>query len=124
MTNKQKEFTARAWIRWTFGVLTAVAIGVVLSSYIVRDNLVSDCVRESVFKNIEASAWEQAAIQRREDGDKDTALFYKNTAYDIRLTIPISDDWNPEDGVLRGQLSEDRKVGCELAFPLPIPFVE
>ncbi len=111
---------ARSWVLWTSGVIVAVLIASVLTTYVARDNLIAGCKRTSAFKNTEASAWEEAARARTKDGDLNTALFYRNTAFDIRLTIPISDDYTG----LRGQLASDRAKGCEESFPNPIPFVE
>jgi hypothetical protein len=110
----------RVWTRWIIGVLVAVGVSWLMTSYTARDNLVAGCIRNSEFKNQVAGAWERASAQRQEDGDADTGLFYKNTAYSIRLTIPVSNNYVG----LRGQVMDDRRKGCKDSFPAPIPFIE
>ena len=113
-------------------MIVAIVIAVMASLYIARDNLISGCIRTSDFKNTEALAWETAASQRQADADnatgadkeklESTALSYRNTAFDIRLTIPVAKD--PELSTPRGALKSDRAQGCREAFPPPIPFVD
>lgn len=107
---------------WLIGVTTAIVISIVASLYLQRDNLIAGCIRNSSFKNTEALAWEQASSAREKDGDKETALVYRNTAYDIRLTIPVPKE--KEYDLPRGLIEADREQGCAEAHPPPIPFVE
>jgi len=110
-----------AWFRWVIGVTVAVAVAVLISIYIQRDNLIAGCQRTSEFKVTEARAWEPASRQRRADGDIATAQVYALTARDIRATIPVA----PRDrAVPRGEIAKNRLGGCRNAFPPPIPHVE
>jgi len=118
---EQREYKQIVWLRWVAGIIIGVALAVLITDYLGRDNDIAACERTSEFRVIEARVWEKASEQRRADGDIDTAKFYAETARQIRATIPVA----PRDfSVPRGEIAKNRRNGCEKAFPPPIPFVE
>lgn len=96
-------------VRLVLGVIVAVAVAVILSSYIQRDNQIAGCKRNAEAKIIEAH-------------------FYKSVGADyymrqIRTTIAMPHGWKG-DLAVRGDNKTDRIIGCEDAFPPLIPGVQ
>lgn len=122
------------WFRWSLGVIAAVGVALLLSVYIQRDNQIAGCVRNDQSKLIDAKFYESAAqknfivanqestphgesLANRKAGNEYVALSVAK-----RATIPMPKGWQG-DPLIRGNNRHDRLIGCQQAYPPPIPFI-
>jgi len=109
--------------RLVAGILIAVTVAVLISTYSSRDNLIAGCVRNGDSKIIDAQFIHEAAIARTAAGDIKVALRYRQLEIQKRATIPMPSGWvgRPET---RGDFRPERVEGCKDAFPAPLSWVE
>lgn len=116
------EVKRAVWIRWLFGVITAVIVSIIIFNSTYRQDSIRSCVTTSARSNAQALNWEFAARARKRDGDLLTSDEYTKNVREIRANIPMPDDWHG-DLNNRGLSQRDRIAGCRDAFDPLIPFV-
>ena len=123
-----------AWLRLVLGIVLGTIIAVIIAGYQSRDNSVAACKRNGDSKIIDAHFYESAAKKNRavaahtknaavRQANNTAATEYEQDAVFKRATIPMPDGWQG-DPRTRGDSRALRNLGCDDAFPPPIPFVE
>lgn len=123
-----------AWLRWVIGVIVAIAVAVMIATYIQRDNLIAGCLRNSDSRLIDAQFYESAAtknesVARSTSDDNErianlkAAGEYRVLAVAKRKLIPMPSGKRVDPNT-RGDNHGDVTAGCHDAYPAPIPGVE